>query len=116
WSVDVSTLKDPTGIAFSPQPLSERSAVLIVGGIAYVAYGGHSGDCGTYHGWVVGVPLSGTGAKAWATTVGKAGIWSPGGGASDGQSIFITTGNGDGAGNASWAESEGIFRLDPGPG
>jgi hypothetical protein len=47
--------------------------------------------------------------------VGKAGIWSPGGAASDGQSIFVTTGNGDGPANASWAESEGIFRLDPGP-
>jgi hypothetical protein len=114
WSVDVSTLKDPTGLAFSPQPQNQRSAVLIVGGIAYVAFGGHSGDCGNYHGWVVGVPLSGSGAKAWATKVGKAGIWAPGGPSSDGQSVFVATGNGN-APNASWAESEGIFRLDPGP-
>jgi hypothetical protein len=114
WSVDVSTLKDPTGLAFSPQPQNQRSAVLIVGGIAYVAYGGHAGDCGNYHGWVVGVPLTGTGVKAWATKVGKAGIWAPGGCASDGQSVYVATGNGD-APNASWAESEGIFRLDPGP-
>jgi outer membrane protein assembly factor BamB len=114
WSVDVSTLKDPTGLAFNPQPQNQRSAVLIVGGIAYVAFGGHYGDCGDYHGWVVGAPLTGTGAKAWATQVGGAGIWGPGGPSSDGQSIYVTTGNGFGSG-ATWQESEGVFRLDPGP-
>ena len=88
--------------------------MLIVGGIAYVAFGGHYGDCGAYHGWVVGVPLTGTGARAWATQVKGAGIWGPGGPASDGQSIYVTTGNGFG-GSATWQESEGVFRLDPGP-
>ena len=115
WSVDVSTLTDPTGLVFNPQPQNQRSAVLIVGGIAYVAFGGHFGDCGDYHGWVVGVPLSGNGARAWATQVGGAGIWGPGGPASDGQSIYVTTGNGIGGSNTSWQESEGLFRLDPGP-
>ncbi len=113
WSVDVSKIT-ANGVTFSPQPQSERGAVLIVGGSAYVAYGGYYGDCGNYHGWVVGVPLSGTGAKGWATQVGGAGIWGPGGPASDGQSVFVTTGNGIGGG-ATWAESEGVFRLDPGP-
>jgi hypothetical protein len=89
--------------------------VLILGGVAYVAYSGHYGDCGTYHGWVVGVPLTGQGAKAWATKVAGAGIWAPGGPASDGQSIFVATGNGIGGSQTTWQESEGIFRLDPGP-
>jgi hypothetical protein len=115
WSVDVSTLKDATsGTAFAPAAQNERSAVLIVNGVAYVAYGGHYGDCGTYHGWVVGVPLSGVGAKAWMTQVRGAGIWGPGGPASDGTSIFVSTGNGEGD-TATWQESEGMFRLDPGP-
>jgi len=117
WSVDVSTLKDSTGLSFSPQPQNQRSAVLIVNGIAYVVYGGHAGDCGTYHGWVVGVPLSGTGARAWASQSQGAGIWAPGGAASDGQSIFVATGNDtvrETAG-ASWADTEGILRLDPDP-
>jgi hypothetical protein len=115
WKVDVSTLKDQTGLAFSPKPQNERGAVLIVDGTAYVVFGGHYGDCGDYHGWVIGVPLSGTGAKAWATKVRGAGIWGPGGAASDGQSVFVTTGNGIGGSGTSWAESEGVFRLDPGP-
>ena len=115
WSVDVSTLKDSTGLAFAPPAQNQRSAVLIVNGVAYVVYGGHGGDCGTYHGWVVGVPLTGTGATAWATQVKGAGIWSPGGAASDGESIFVTTGNGIGGSNTTWQESEGIFRFGPGP-
>jgi len=114
WKVDVSTITDPTGLAFSPQPQNQRGAVLIVGGIAYVPYGGHFGDCGDYHGWVVGVPLSGKGAKGWATQAPGAGIWGPGGPASDGQSIYVTTGNAT-ENETTWAESEGIFRLDPGP-
>jgi hypothetical protein len=113
WSVDVSTLSS-SGTQFSPQPQNQRSAVLIVNGIAYVPYGGHAGDCGSYHGWVVGVPLNGKGAKGWATQVGGAGIWAAGGAASDGQSIFVATGNGFNS-SATWAESEGVFRLDPGP-
>ena len=68
--------------------------MLILNGVAYVAYGGNDGDCGAYHGWVVGVPLGGTGAQAWATTVDGAGIWGAGGPSSDGESIFVTTGNG----------------------
>jgi hypothetical protein len=123
WSVDVSTLKDPTGVSFSPQLQNQRAAVLIVGGTAYVAFGGHMGDCGEYHGWLVGVPLSGKGAKAWATGGTGAGIWGVGGPASDGQSIFVTTGN-DNASILSppqsepmspWPRSEGILRFDPGP-
>jgi hypothetical protein len=42
-----------------------------------------------------------------------AGIWGVGGPASDGESIFVTSGNGEDD-MASWTESEGIFRLDPG--
>jgi hypothetical protein len=121
WSVDASTLKDSRGLQFSPQPQNQRSAVLIVGSIAYVVYGGHSGDCGGYHGWVIGVPLTGQGAKAWATGDTGAGIWAVGGPASDGQSIWVATGNDNSAvlgvtqPMSPWPQSEGILRFDPGP-
>jgi hypothetical protein len=116
WSVDTSKLTSESGVAFSPDVQNERGAVLILNGVAYVPYGGHYGDCGSYHGWVIGVPLSGggKGAKAFATTVEGAGIWGAGGPASDGESIFVTTGNGKND-SASWQESEGILRLAPGP-
>ena len=114
WSLDVSTMNS-AGVQFSPQTQNQSGAVLIVGGTAYVIFGGHFGDCCNYHGWVVGVPLAGpSGARAWSTQVAGAGIWGPGGASSDGVSIYVTTGNGIG-GPATWAESEGVFRLDPGP-
>ena len=113
WNLDVSTLSDPSGVKFADavQAQNQRGAVLIVNGVAYVVFGGHYGDCGSYHGWVVSVALTGTGAHAWATQIQGAGIWGPGGASSDGQSIYVSTGNAT-TGNASWSESEGIFRLD----
>ncbi len=112
WSVDLSTVKDPMGNAFSPKPQNQRGGVLVAGGVAYFVFGGHIGDCGAYHGWVIGVPLDGNAAnvRAWRTQVQGAGIWAPGGASSDGASVFVSTGNAT-AGSATWEESEGIFRL-----
>ncbi len=113
WSLDVST-QSFGSLPFTPNLQQQRGGVLILNGTAYVAYGGNDGDCDAYHGWVVGVPLSGVGAEAWATTAQGAGIWGAGGPSSDGQSIFVTTGNGHND-MTSWGESEGLFRLGPGP-
>jgi hypothetical protein len=62
----------------------------------------------------VGVPLSGTGAQAWATLAQGSGIWGSGGPSSDGTSIFVTTGNAESY-NGSWQGSEALFRLGAGP-
>ncbi len=116
WSLDVSTVTDAKAGAFSPTDENQRGAVLIVGGIAYVAYGGYYGDCGTYHGWVVGVPLANptTGVKAYATLAGDSGIWAPGGPSSDGTNVYAATGNG-GQVNGAWAGAFALLRLQPGP-
>ena len=34
------------GTTFTPPPQNQRSALSLVNGILYVAYGGHVGDCG----------------------------------------------------------------------
>lgn len=115
WRVDASTLKDPMGRSFSPQPENQRSAVLVVGGVAYVAYGGHSGDCGDYHGWLVGVPIANpAGVRTYATPARAAGMWAPGGPASDGTSIFAVTGNRTDD-TSTWGGSEGVLRFEAGP-
>jgi hypothetical protein len=114
WQVPLAGTKDGNGNKLAAQPANQRSAVLIVNGYAYVAFGGHIGDCGGYNGWVIGVPLDGNaaGVRAWRTNSDQSGIWGPGGPASDGQSIFVTTGNiHDGTGGTSWAGSEGVIRL-----
>jgi hypothetical protein len=118
WSLDVSTLSDPNAGMFSPSHQTQRSAVLIVDGIAYVAYGGFIGDCGTYHGWLVGVQTAdGKNAKAWATATTLGGIWAPGGPASDGTSIYVATGNRatNASAPANWDGAFSLIRFQKGP-
>src|SRR5258706_1314550 len=113
WPVDVSAaISQPHAFASAFQ--NERGALALVGGTVYVPYGGHWGDCGTYYGWVVGIPAANpAGAKAWATRAPGGGIWAPSGPASDGTHLFVTTGN-TFTGNT-WMDGEGLIRLSAGP-
>ena len=80
WPVDVSTITGRAAPRSSASPQNQRSALSLVGGILYVAYGGHNGDCGNYRGWVVAVDTANpTKRGAWATggTRGEA-IWAAG--------------------------------------
>jgi hypothetical protein len=93
----------------------ERGGLVLVNGIAYVAYSGYNGDCGMYHGWVVGVDISNpSNVRAWATTAIGGGIWGHGGVASDGTNIFVVTGNTFNTGGV-WSGGEAIIRLQDGP-
>src|SRR5947209_6760714 len=68
--------------------------------------------CGNIHGWVVGVPLADPQrVSAWRSRGRGAGIWAPGGIASDGQALYVSTGNTLGA--RDWADGEAVFRLHP---
>jgi hypothetical protein len=112
WPVDVNTLGFG-GVTFDSTVQNQRGALLLNGGYLYVPYGGHAGDCGNYHGWVVAVPVSDPGsATAWATDALKGGIWAPAGLSSDGVSVFAATGNTVGANQ--WMGGEAIIRLGPG--
>src|SRR5262249_25147465 len=65
-----------------------------VGGILYVPYGGHIGDCSDYHGWVVAISTANPAtAAAWATGGQGEAIWASGGMASDGNGVYAVTGN-----------------------
>ena len=78
----------------------------------YVPFGGNWGDCGAYHGAVVGIDTATPGVfGAWVTRARKAGIWAPGGVVSDGRSLFVTTGNA--APEEEWHDQEAVFRLTP---
>jgi len=114
WPVDVDASVTFGSTGFSSPPQGERGAVAVVNGILYVPYGGNYGDCGTYHGWIVGVPLDNpSGVLAWATGASGGGAWSVGGVASDGTNVFLATGNTFNAG--SWSGGEAIIRFQPGP-
>jgi len=114
WPVDVNATAKSGSTVFTSVTQNERGALAIVSNIVYVPYGGHYGDCQTYHGWIVGVPLNNpSNVMAWATTADSGGAWSVGGVASDGTNPFIATGNTSGA--RVWGGGEAIIRLQPGP-
>ena len=78
-------------------------------------YSGYFGDCGSYHGWVVGVNISNpANVGGWATTAIGGGIWGHSGVASDGTNMFVITGNTFNTGG-NWMGGEAIIRLQAGP-
>jgi hypothetical protein len=100
------------GTTFTPLVQNQRGALAIADSVLYVPYGGHAGDCGQYHGTVLGVPLLAPSAfTAWITRGLAGGIWAPGGISFDGQSLYIATGNTMGA--SEWADGEAVIRLPP---
>ena len=112
WPVDVSTVPASGGTTFMPQPANQRSALSLVNGIVYVAYGGHVGDCGPYHGWVIGINAANPAMKGgWATGGQGEGIWAAGGMASDGNGVFAATGNRTGPASSTHQDSESLVRV-----
>src|SRR5216117_2499872 len=115
WPVDVNATATYNGMTFTSLVQEERGALALVNGIVYVAYSGYNGDCGMYHGWVVGISINNpSNDKAWSTTAIAGGIWGHGGVASDGTNMFVVTGNTIGTGGI-WSGGEAIIRLQAGP-
>jgi len=114
WPVDVSATARAGGGAFESAVQNQRGALALLGGVLYVPYGGHFGDCGNERGWVVGVSTSNPSqVTAWATIGPGGGVWAPSGISSDGTSLYVATGNTLGV--STWAGGEAIIRLAPGP-
>jgi hypothetical protein len=115
WPVDVNTAAHYSSLTFDSSVQEDRGALALVGNRVYVAYSAYVGDCGNYHGWVVGVDINNPGdVLAWATTALGGGIWGHGGVASDGTNMFVVTGNTFNTGG-NWMGGEGIIRLQAGP-
>ena len=112
WPINVAASLRPFGVNFVPRQQNQRSALAILDGRIFVGYGGHWGDCGTYHGMVLGIdPVSPRAVAAWATRGIKGGIWMPAGISVADGSLFFTTGNTEV--NDHWEDGEGVFRLPP---
>ncbi len=112
WPVDVAEALTARGQQFDTRFQNERGALAILDGRVYVPYGGHYGDCGDYHGWVIGIRLQDPrDIVSWSTRGRGGGIWAPGGISSDGRALFVATGNTFGA--STWSDGEAVFRLMP---
>jgi outer membrane protein assembly factor BamB len=111
------------GTGFDWTIQQERGALAVANGHVYVPFGGRAGDCGSYSGWVVGVPTSGsTSLNVYQTPGIGNGIWSGGGVVVDDStgSVIATTGNGDvgigcnakGDGSPQY-QNDAVVRLSP---
>lgn len=112
WPVNTAAALKAQGQVFDTVDQNQRGALALLNGKLFVPYGGHFGDCGHYHGWVVGIdPNNPRALSSWHTQANGGAIWSPGGISSDGRSLFVATGNTMDA--TSWQGGEAIIRLPP---
>jgi hypothetical protein len=113
WPLESSGIRYK-GLSFNSTVQNQRGALLLNSGFLYVPYGGNAGDCGSYHGWVVAVPVDNPAkATAWATEAPSGGgIWASAGLSTDGNLIFAATGNTFNANT--WMGGEAIIRLGSG--
>lgn len=110
WPVDVAEALAGKEPQFVAGVQNQRGALLVVAGTLYVPFGGNWGDCGSYHGTVVGISVSDPRkVTSWSTRAIGGGIWAPGGITSDGTSLFVATGNTFNA--TAWADGEAVIRL-----
>lgn len=102
---------DPAGSI--PAVQQERGALTISSGYVYVPLGGLYGDCGPYHGYVVGLPLAGGANVVYRTpSARESGIWNPMGvTASPSGMLFTATGNG--SESSSFDYSNTVVQLSP---
>jgi hypothetical protein len=115
WPVDLNATALSNGTNFTSLVQNERGGLAVVNGIVYVPFSGHFGDCGNYHGWVVGVAINNpSSVMAWATPAVGGGIWGHSGVASDGTNMYVVTGNTFSTGGV-WGGGEAIIRLQAGP-
>jgi len=103
---------DPAGA--EPTVQQQRGALTLANGYVYLVYGGLDGDCGNYHGWVVGVPTSGSGGivSYQVPTHREGGIWGTAGTAvAANGDLFVATGNGDSTTTFDYGDA--VIELSP---
>jgi polyvinyl alcohol dehydrogenase (cytochrome) len=97
----VSVNADPGGVQ-NPLYIQQRAALAFGNGRVYIGFGGYSGDCGPYHGWLVSLDTAGHGKVAFnvTPTSGLGAIWATGGATIDTHgNVYVSTGNPDPSGS-----------------
>jgi outer membrane protein assembly factor BamB len=111
-SVNFTIPADPAGA--DPKVEQQRAALTLGNGRVYVPYGGLYGDCGAYHGWVVGANADGSGSLiSYQVPTGReGGIWGPSGAVMDvSGDLFVSTGNS--ASSSTFDYGNAVIELSP---
>ncbi|HVM67456.1 MAG TPA: PQQ-binding-like beta-propeller repeat protein [Acidimicrobiales bacterium] len=110
-NVQVRKVVDPPGMNVITQ--QQRGALMLDSGRVIVPFGGLDGDCGQYHGWLVGANEDGSGALvAYHTPGNQAGMWASGGPVQDSAgSIYVATGNG--SSGSTYDGGNSVLKLSP---
>jgi PQQ-like domain len=93
----------------------QRSALLVSGGRVFTSYGGLSGDCGNYVGYITSTPTTGHGTTTHyaVPTQREAGMWSPAGPVTGANgNIYVASGNGAEE-SGKWDKSDSVTELHP---
>ncbi len=111
----LSVNADPGGVQ-NPLNIQQRAGLALGNGRVYIGYGGYSGDCGPYHGWLVSLDEHGRGKVAFnvTPTSGLGAIWAPGGPSIDSHgNVYAATGNPDPDNRGNLGES--VVKFDGSP-
>ncbi len=115
WPIDVRKALAARGFEFVERNQQQRAALALIGSRVFVAFGGFAGDCGWYHGIILGLDTAPPRlAAVWMARGLKGGVWAPGGISVVGQHLFFATGNTERAPTASgWDDGVSVFRETP---
>lgn len=103
---------NPTGVSVSVE--QQRGALALSKGLVYIPYGGLAGDCGQYHGYVLGVPQNNSSntIQYQVPTANQGGIWAPSGMSIDSSGfVYVATGNGNAVSNFDFGDA--VIKLTP---
>ncbi len=115
-AVLLNQVVDPAGS--DPKAQLQRVALTLDGGHVIIGYGGNSGDCSDYHGWLVAAPEGGGALKTFEVDSGpgesQGAIWM--GGAApivDGSgNVWVATGNGSNTHTGDpYDDGDGVLEL-----
>jgi outer membrane protein assembly factor BamB len=100
-----------------PRNQLQRAGLALDGGEVVIGYGGNDGDCGTYWGWLVGAPSSGTGLSKSYQVDSKAGhlqgaIWGSGNAPAIDSSGNLYTATGNGCCGSEFDFGESVLKLN----
>ena len=98
-----------------PTTEQQRGALLAENGSIYIPYGGLAGDCGQYHGFIVGSSQRTGRLTVFQTPSSReAAIWAPPGAVADKAGhLYVAVGNGASTSGA-WDRSDSVLELSAG--